>query len=80
MRTIDYRLEPYKTMNHDEMVSRIVGTINSYEIHEVIKAAANLAHDVLEELSIYRQRNGIDDPCFFDCEGEACKFLDMIDD
>ena len=80
MRTIDYRLEPYKTVNHDEMVSRIVGTINGYDLYEVLKKAAMLAHDVMEELSIYRQRNGIDDPWFFDCEGEANEFLDMIDD
>ena len=54
-------------------------TINGCEIHEVLDAAADFAHHVLEELSIYRQRNDLD-PLTFDCEGEACVFLDMIGD
>ena len=53
-------------------------TLDGLDINEVIQEAADLAHEVLEELSIYRQRNGIDD--FFDCEGTACAFLDKIDD
>jgi len=32
----------------------------------------------LEELSIYRQRNDLND--IFDCEGSACEFLDTIGD
>lgn len=55
-----------------------VVTLDGLDIDDVIKEAANLAHHVLEELSIYRQENDIDDT--FDCEGEACAFLDLIDD
>ena len=54
-------------------------TINGCEIDEVLYAAADFAHHVLEELSIYRQRNDLD-PLTFDCEGEACAFLDLIGD
>lgn len=53
-------------------------TLDGLDIDDVIERAANLAHLVLEELSIYRQRNTIDD--IFECEGEACAFLDLIDD
>ena len=53
-------------------------TLDDLDIDNVIEQAANLAHLVLEELSIYRQRNEIDDT--FECEGEACAFLDLIDD
>ncbi len=53
-------------------------TLDGLDIDNVIEQAANLAHLVLEELSIYRQRNEIDDT--FECEGEACAFLDLIDD
>lgn len=53
-------------------------TLDGLDINEVIKQAADLAHLVLEELSIYRQRNNIDDA--FECEGDACVFLDLIDD
>lgn len=34
-------------------------TLDGLDINDVIKKAANLAHSVLEELSIYRQQNGI---------------------
>lgn len=61
-----------------ETTASALVTLDGLDIDEVIREAAYLAHEVLEELSIYRQRNGIDD--FFDCEGTACKFLDMIDD
>ena len=53
-------------------------TLDGLDIDNVIEQAANLANLVLEELSIYRQRNEIDDT--FECEGEACAFLDLIDD
>lgn len=54
-------------------------TLDGLDINDVIKQAADLAHEVLEELSIYRQRNDLDDGTFA-CEGEACAFLDLIDD
>jgi len=54
-------------------------TINGVDVEDVIQEAANLAHFVLEELSIYRQRKKLD-PLTFDCEGEACAFLDLIGD
>lgn len=54
-------------------------TIDGKPIYEVLKMAADLAHFVCEELSIYRQRHDLD-PLEFDCEGEACAFLDAIGD
>lgn len=54
-------------------------TLDGLDINEVIKAAADLAHEVLEELSIYRQRHNLDTGTF-DCEGSCCAFLDLIDD
>ena len=53
-------------------------TLDGLDINDVIKKAADLAHEVLEELSIYRQRNDLDD--IFDCEASCCEFLDLIDD
>lgn len=53
-------------------------TLDGLDINEVVREAADLAHAVLEELSIWRQRT--DSATYFDCEGLACKFLDMIDD
>ena len=54
-------------------------TLDGLDINDVIKQAADLAHEVLEELSIYRQRNGLDSD-IFSCEASCCKFLDLIDD
>lgn len=53
-------------------------TLDGLDVDDVIRQAANLAHEVLEELSIYRQQNNLDDT--FYCEGSACAFLDLIDD
>lgn len=53
-------------------------TLDGLDVDDVIRKAADLAHEVLEELSIYRQRNNLDDT--FYCEGSACEFLDLIDD
>jgi len=53
-------------------------TLDGLDIDSVIEQAADLAHTVLEELSIYRQQHNINDD--FSCEGKACLFLDMIDD
>lgn len=41
-----------------------VVTLDGLDINDVIKQAADLAHEVLEELSIYRQRNGLDSDTF----------------
>lgn len=54
-------------------------TLDGLDINDVIKQTADLAHEVLEELSIYRQRNGLDSNTF-SCEASACAFLDLIDD
>ena len=53
-------------------------TLDGLDINDVIKKAADLAHEVLEELSIYRQRHDLDD--IFYCEASCCEFLDLIDD
>lgn len=56
-----------------------VATLDGLDINDVIKKAADLAHAVLEELFIYRQRNDLDSDTFT-CEGSCCEFLDLIDD
>ena len=56
-----------------------VVTLDGLDVDEVIRKAADLAHEVLEELSIYRQRNELDSDTF-SCEASCCEFLDLIDD
>jgi hypothetical protein len=54
-------------------------TLDGLDINEVIQQAADLAHEVLEELSIYRQQHDLDSDNF-SCEASCCAFLDLIDD
>ena len=54
-------------------------TLDGLDVDEVIRKAADLAHEVLEELSIYRQRNDLDSDTF-SYEASCCEFLDLIDD
>ena len=56
-----------------------VVTLDGLDVNEVISKAAALAHEVLEELSIYKQRHRLDSETF-SCEASCCKFLDLIDD
>ena len=56
-------------------------TLDGLDIDDVLDKAAELAHCVLEELSIYRQEHDMDTfEKGFECEGLACEFLDLIDD
>ena len=54
-------------------------TLDGLDVDDVIRQAASLAHNVLEELSIYRQKHNLDSDTFL-CEGECCAFLDLIED
>ena len=54
-------------------------TLDGLDINDVLRKAADLAHEVLEELSIYRQRYDLDSDTF-NCEASCCAFLDLIDD
>lgn len=59
--------------------SESIVTLDGLDVNEVIQQAADLAHLVLEELSVYRQQNGLESD-IFSCEAAACAFLDLIDD
>ena len=56
-----------------------VVTLDGLDVDDVIRQAADLAHEVLEELSIYRHRHDLDSDTF-SCEASCCAFLDLIDD
>ena len=54
-------------------------TLDGLDINKVIERAADLVHEVLEELSIYRQQHNLDLDTFT-CEGSCYAFLNLIDD
>lgn len=55
-------------------------TVNGHDIHEVMQLACELAHELLEETSHFRQSDERYENIEFGCEGTACRFLDMIGD
>lgn len=59
--------------------SSAIVSLDGLDVDDVLRKAANLAHEVLEELSIYRQEHDLD-PLTFSCEASCCEFLDLIDD
>ena len=65
--------------NYSTLLQTATVTLDGLDINDVIKKAADLAHEILEELSIYRQRHDLDSDTFT-CEGSCCEFLDLIDD
>lgn len=54
-------------------------TLDGLDIDDVLRKAADLAHEVLEELSVYRQHHDLDFDTF-SCEASCCEFLDLIGD
>lgn len=62
-----------------ETTAYAIVTLDGLDINDVIKQASDLAHEVLEELSIYRQEHDLDSDTF-SCEASCCEFLDLIDD
>jgi hypothetical protein len=61
-----------------EITTRTEVKYNGHPAEEIICDAIDLAHRLLEELSVHRQRNDITEP--FACEGDACEFLDKAGD
>ena len=69
-----------KFLDLDINIERI--SYNGVDVAEIIEEARRLAHCALEDLSIYRQRNNIDQSEWElgYLEGEFCEFLDKIKD
>ena len=53
--------------------------VGDVPIYDVLAEAKALAHSVLFEISIFKQKNNIED-YDFKFEAECCNFLDMIGD
>lgn len=53
--------------------------LGNVPIHDVLQEAKLLAHEVLTEISIFKQQNNLEHYDFI-FEGTCCKFLDLIGD
>lgn len=58
-------------------------TYRDIPVMEIIKDACDLAHEALEDMSVYRQEHDIDGPDNWELgyiEGRFCQFLDKLGD
>ena len=53
--------------------------VGDVPIYDVLYEAKSLAHNVLFEISVFKQKNNIED-YDFKFEADCCKFLDLIGD
>ena len=53
--------------------------VGDVPIYDVLSEAKALAHNVLFEISVFKQKNNIED-YDFKFEADCCKFLDLIGD
>lgn len=53
--------------------------VGDVPIYDVLSEAKALAHNVLFEISVFKQQNNIED-YDFKFEADCCKFLDLIGD
>ena len=53
--------------------------VGDVPIYDVLSEAKELAHNVLFEISVFKQKNNIED-YDFKFEADCCKFLDLIGD
>ena len=51
--------------------------VGDVPIYDVLSEAKALAHNVLFEISVFKQKNNIED-YDFKFEADCCKFLDLI--
>ena len=56
-------------------------TYRGIPVMEIIKDACDLAHEALEDMSVYRQRHDIDQSWELgSLEADCCRFLDKLGD
>ena len=53
--------------------------VGDVPIYDVLAEAKSLAHSVLFEISVFKQKNNIED-YDFKFEADCCRFLDLIGD
>ena len=53
--------------------------VGDVPIYDVLSEAKALAHNVLFEISVFKQKNNIED-YDFKFEADCCRFLDLIGD
>lgn len=70
-------MKPLNINTKTEVITEV--KVGDVPIYEVLTEAKSLAHQVLFEISIFKQKNGYEN-MDFQFESDCCKFLDLIGD
>lgn len=70
-------MNPLKINTKTEVITEV--KVGDVPIYDVLTEAKSLAHQVLFEISVFKQKNGYED-MDFQFEADCCKFLDLIGD
>ena len=60
--------------------SKTTVNVNGNDLHDVLDLACDLAHEILEQISVLRSDGKIGETEDIPAEGMACQFLDMVGD
>lgn len=70
-------MNPLKINTKTEVITEV--KVGDVPIYDVLTEAKSLAHQVLFEISVFKQKNGYED-VDFQFEADCCNFLDLIGD
>ena len=70
-------MKPLNINTKTEVITEV--KVGDVPIYDVLAEAKALAHNVLFEISVFKQKNNIED-YDFKFEADCCKFLDLIGD
>ena len=70
-------MNPLNINTKTEVITEV--KLGDVPIYDVLAEAKALAHNVLFEMSVFKQKNNIED-YDFKFEAECCRFLDLIGD
>lgn len=55
-------------------------TINGMDVNDYLHEMADIAHEALVSMSIFRQENNLPDSFFDNVEGPMCRLLNFLND
>ena len=70
-------MKPLNINTKTEVITEV--KVGDVPIYDVLNEAKSLAHQVLFEISVFKQKNGYE-TMDFQFEADCCKFLDLIGD
>lgn len=63
-----------------EVKTKTTVNVNGHNLDEILDLACDLSHEILEQISFFRNQGRIGENEDLPVEGMACRFLDMVGD